>query len=512
MKVVIDKLPGGFVPDQVDYNLPEGVFSDVRNVRFRDSSAEKCKGNSAVMGSLSVTAIWAKPIQDSMATTNYWVYANEAIVYSTDGTTHTQISTASYNCPVDIGYTGGAFHGYMILNDTVFVPQRWDANIANKVRDLDNWPASTFCKVIRSFGDFLIALRVTQGGAYNPRLLRWSDIAAFGALPPSWDYTDPTNSAGITELGETPGDIVDCLKLRDANIVYKTDSTYLMSPIGGVDVFSFRQLFSQAGMLTENCAASSGTYHLVLTDSDVILHDGNTAQSIADKRTRRWLFNAINTSRYKRCFVVYNYREREFRICFPESGNDFPNLALCYMESGEFYVRELGSGIAHGEDGIVNSSETTFANVVGTFSSITGDFGDQSISPFQRHLVSWVGGAKRAFQEETGETFNGTTMSAWVERSNMGLTRDLAKIKRVKRIYPKITGTAGDTLQVYVGARSSPDSAVTYSGPFNFTIGTDYKIDCRVSGRWISLKFVTALTHTWRLFGFDVEGDEDGMR
>lgn len=511
MRAVIDKLSGGLAPDQVEYNLPDGLFSDGRNVRFRDDSAEKTKGNSAVFNSLSSSVIWAKPIGDGV--TSYWAYGNESVVYATDGTTHAQISSASYNCPVNIGYTGGQFHGFLILNDTNVVPQRWTPGLSNKIVNLDNWPASTFCRVIRPFGDFLVAMRVTQDGVYNPRLLRWSDAATFGALPGSWDYTDPTNQAGITELGQTEDEIIDCLQLRDTNIIYKQFSTVIMQSIGGVDVFAFRELFSEAGMLAENCARGFNANHFVVTDADIVVHDGSQAQSVADKRTRRWLFNRIDTDVFQRTFVVASHREREMWVCFPESGNAWPNLALVWSwADNTFHVRELGALIAHGEEGIVIGSELTFDGLVGTFDAQVGTFDEHSFTPFSKRLVLWRGTAKQALQAETGETFNGTAMTAYIERSNIGLTRDVGSIKRIRRIFPNVIGTAGDTFRVYVGSRVAQDSALTYSGPFSFTIGTDYKIDCRVSARWLSLKFETVVTNTWRLAGFSVEFENDGFR
>lgn len=511
MKLVLDKLSGGFVPDQVNYNLPEGLFSDGRNVRFRDDSAEKTKGNEAVFGSLSITAIWAKPVGDGV--TSYWVYANEAVIYATDGTTHANISSASYNCPVNIGYTGGQFHGFMILNDTNVEPQSWQPGLLNKVQPLANWPASTTCKIIRPHSDFLVAMRITQDGVYNPRLLRWSTNAAFGALPTSWDYTDPTNSAGITELGETEDEIVDCLSLRDLNIVYKQFSTVLMQYIGGLDVFSFRTILREAGMLTEGCAAAFAASHFVVTDSDIIVTDGNSAQSVADKKVRRWFFNNLSPTRFQRSFVVSNHREREMWCCFPEVGNDFCNLALVWSwADNTFHVRELGALMSHGEEGIVIGSELTFDGLTGTFEDQGGTFDEATFTPFSKRLVLWNGTAKQALQAETGETFNGTTMTAYVERSNMGLNRDVGRIRRILRVIPKIIGTSGDTFRIYIGARSVIDGAVTYSGPFNFTIGVDYKIDCRVSARWLSLRCETSITNSWRLAGFDVEFENDGYR
>lgn len=511
MKSVIDKLSGGLAPDQVDYNLPEGFFSNSTNVRFRDDSAEKCKGNQAVFGSLSATAIWANNIGDG--TTSYFAYANEAVVYATDGTTHSQISTASYNAPTALGYTGGEFHGFQILNDTVLVPQRWAPALSNKVRDLDNWPASTFCKVIRPYGNFLVAMRITQDAVYNPRLLRWSDAAAFGALPSSWDYTDPTNQAGITELGHSDDYIVDGKTLRDSFIVYKQASTFLMTPIGGLDVFAFRELFTESGMLSEGCVAGFNQNHFVLSDHDVVIHDGSAVQSVADKRIRRAIFNSINPQRFDRCFVIPNRRERQIYVCIPETGNNFPNIAWVWsIPDNSWHKQELGGNISHADEGIVIGADLTIDGMSGTIDGLTGAIDDSTFTPFSRRLVLFSGLLKKALQQDTGETFDGTTMQCSLERSNIGLTRDVGSVKSVKRVFPKVIGTAGDSFKIYVGSRMAIDMPVTYQGPFTFVVGTDYKIDCRASGRYISLRFDTAVTNSWRLSGFDVEFDTTGRR
>lgn len=511
MRSSIDNVTLGFAPDPVDLQLPDGFFTDSRNFRYRDAAVEKVKGQQAVFGSLSSTAIWAASIGDGV--TSYWIYGNEAVLYATDGTTHAQVSTLSYNAGPDLGYTGGQFHGYQILNDSIFVPQRWQPSLSNKVRDLDNWPSSTYCKVIRPFADFLVALRLTESGVYNPRVLRWSDVAGVGALPPSWDYTDPTNLAGRTELGETEDYLIDCLPMRDVNIVYKQFSTFLMQPIGLPDVFSFRLLFSQAGLLTENCVKAFGANHFVVTADDIVVHDGAGAQSIANKRVRRWFFNAMSQARYQRSFVASDYFNKEMWVCFAESGHSFPNLALVWnWQDDSFYVRELGADMSHGANGIVIGSELTIDGLTGSFDSQTQTFDEQTFTPFSNRLVLWNAGAPAAYQAETGETLNGSTMTCYATRENIGLTRDVGSIKRVKRVLPKVIGTAGDTVSIYVGSKSTPEGTTTFSGPFAFTIGTDYKIDCRVSGRWITLKFQYAGTNTVRLAGFDVEFDSDGWR
>src|SRR5690348_5977260 len=123
MRVSVANLMPGIQPDGVDLLLPDGIFSDSRNFRYRDSAAEKVKGYSAVLGSLSVTPIWASYI--GTGTASFWAYGNESVLYATDGTTHTNVSSASYNATPSLGYTGGRYHGYVIANDSVLAPQTW---------------------------------------------------------------------------------------------------------------------------------------------------------------------------------------------------------------------------------------------------------------------------------------------------------------------------------------------------------------------------------------------------
>ncbi len=508
----LDNLPGGFEPDRVDYNLADGVFSDCRNVRFNDGDAEKCKGTSAVFGSLSASAIWALNLNDN--TNSFWIYGNETILYGYDGVTHAQVSTVSYACPTDLGYTGGAFHGYAIVNDTAHTPQTWAPGLGNKLNDLPQWPVSTLCKVIRPFGDFLVALGISVSSTLNARQLRWSDVAPTGALPASWDYTDPTNQSGIAELGQTADVLIDCLPLRDTNVIYKQYNTWLMQFVGGLDVFSFRPLFNQSGMLSENCAVAFDTGHLVLTDSDVIIHDGTSQTSICDKKWRKWLFSTLDVTNYRRSFVVDNPREKETWICIPQNGDTFPTLALVFSRSsGKCHVRELGSPMSCAALGFVGGSLTTFDAATGTFNTATGKYDSSTYSPFTQQLVFFEGDAKAAFQAESGETFNGTQMSCYIERSNMGLTRDVGSIKRIGAIYPKVIGTAGDTFLVSVGTRDTIDGPITWTDPFEYTLGTDYMIpDVHTSGRFISLRFAYQGGNSFRLAGFDIAFDPDGER
>lgn len=514
MKAAIENLSQpGFLPDAPDTLAPAGAWTDSRNVRYRDGAMEKCRGYEAALGSLSATAIFAAAISDG---TNYfWVYGSNSVLYATDGTTHANVSHASltYAATDDLGWTGGAFHGCMLANDGQQIPQVWVPGLGNDFTSLSAWPSAVTCKVMRPFKDFIFALRITDTGTYNPRLLRWSDAAAQGALPQSWDFTDPTNQAGLTELAQTGDLLIDAVPLRDSLAIYKEQHTWLAEYVGGDDIFGFRQVFSQLGMLTENCGVAFGAQHVVLTDNDLVLHDGNSAQSLADKRTRRWLFNRINSTRFKRTFLTADYRNREIYICFPESGYDWPNLALVWnWAENTFHPIELGGSKTWASFGIVSGASTTFDSDTGTLDDSPGVFDEETFNPFQGRLVLLDSTKQSAYQNDTGETFNGTAMAVYAERTGMAITKDFGAIKRVKRLFPKVLGTSGDTLRFYVGVRSTETGTTNYRGPYSFTLGTDYKIDLRVSGRILDVRVEYSGTNTFRLYGFDVEFDRDGKR
>lgn len=512
MQSSIDNLAQpGLVNDTPDLGLAAGAWTDSRNVRYRDGALEKCRGYTQALGDLSATAIWASPISDG---TNYfWAYGSNSVMYATDGATHANITgTITLGATDDLGFTGGAFHGFMLVNDGSAIPQSWNPSLGNDLVSLTAWPAIT-CKVLRPFKDFIFALRVTDTGNYNPRVMRWSDRASQGALPLSWDFSDPTNQSGINELGQTGDQLIDAVPLRDSLIIYKEFHTWVADYIGLPEVFSFRQVFSQLGMLTENCTASFGSSHVVLSDNDLVLHNGNDARSLADKRTRRWLFNRINSNRFKRSFVVADYRNREIKICFPESGADWPNLALVWNWSEDtFHVKELGGQKTYATTGIIPGTAVSFDADAGTFDSAPGTFDEETYNPFLTRVLFLDAAAQRAYQNDTGEDFNGVPMTCYAERSGMAIVKDLTQLKRIKRLFPRVIGTPGDVLRFYVGSRASQNAATTWTGPYNFTIGTDYKIDTRISARLLDIRVEYSGTNTFRFHGMSVEHEPDGTR
>jgi hypothetical protein len=139
--------------------------------------------------------------------------------------------------------------------------------------DLSAWPAATYCEVIRSFKNLLVAANITKTTTNYPFMIKWSNLAVPGSLPTSWDITDATKEAGEFDVADDQYPIIDLLGLKDTLIIYKTASTYALDFVSGAFVLRARKVFGMSGILNKNCAVDVDSFHFVVTGSDVVIHD-----------------------------------------------------------------------------------------------------------------------------------------------------------------------------------------------------------------------------------------------
>src|SRR3990172_7351213 len=104
-----------------------------------------------------------------------------------------------------------------------------------------------------------------------------------------------------------------------------------MQFIGGVNIFRFYKIFDSFGAFSARAAIEfmSGQ-HLVFTGDDVVLHDGQQADSVLRRKLRKFLASTIDPTHYRKSYVAVNYTLFEVWICFPETGNTHPNKALVW--------------------------------------------------------------------------------------------------------------------------------------------------------------------------------------
>lgn len=514
----------GINRDLPEYDLPPNAFTSGNNVRFSDGSVQKMRGYETVFGATSGQPLYLLPLRKQNS--YYWFYPSQTKIYLTDGTTHADASSGTYGATIDLGWNGGVLGGGVaILNNGVDKPQSWTGtSVSTAVTDLANWPSGMVARVVRPFKQHLIAMDINEGSGRIIDLLRWSHPADPGSVPSSWDYTSATVDAGRTTIGDEAGAstaIIDGGPLRDVFIIYKENSVYAMQYTGGINVFAFRKLFDQFGALSRNCFAPFKGSHIVLSTDDVIIHDGQNFEQVLNRRWRRHLFNSISGTNYQRCFVACNYNRSEAIIAYPESGNDYCNHAVIWnWKDNTVYERDIPN-LRHAAWGVADSTSSQLIDSATlTIDTYVQLIDNQAYSGANRDLIMADAADNRLLLDDKTELHNGATFRAFVERKAIPFGRDedgqfrvdLDNMKFVKRIWPRITGTDGGTVHFYVGGRNQIGDAEKWEGPFTFVLGTDRKIDCRVSGRLIDIRVESMGNISWSLNSLGIEYERGGVR
>lgn len=517
----------GLITDSPPHDLPLEAWSAAENVRFSRGRVERFHGHSPVLGTPTISPYTILPWSDSQEL--YTFYADGTAIYRTDGISHIDVSRAvggAYTAGTYPRWNGGVLGGVPILNNTNFVdpPQMWNS-ATTKFADLSNWPAATACRVIRPYKQYLVALDITESGTRYPTRIMWSHPADPGTVPLSWDYTDDTKDAGTFSMSETTGFLVDCLPLGDVNIIYKEDSTWYMRHTGTEFIFQSGMLFRNQGMLTANCVAEFARRHFVVGLDDIWMHDGQTSQSLIEDKVKDYFFANLDPSFYVHTFVVSNPRREEIWVCYPETGNVWPNMALVWnWRYSTWTIRELKGNFAFGTYQMVESAPTddTFEGSVGTtFDADSGTFGERSFTPTGGRILLAEPGAGKAFHlADTTEQWDGQTVTTFVERTGLTIAGvdkegkpivDQERVKFVRRVWPNIRADAGAIINVYVGKQDRIGADVIWTGPLYFDPSRDVKVDCTVSGRLIAVRFEVTTDHWWELEGYKLDLEVIGL-
>lgn len=509
----------GMANDPIPSTLPADekngfAWSNVQNMRFKDGSITKMPGYETLINP-SVAPYFSSRLQYNGNT--YYIYAGLNKIYCQYAGAQYEItrSSSEYNADKDHPWNMDVLNGYPILNNGMDLPQAW-LNIAHTQRlvNLPYWDTTKTAKIIRSYKAYLIALDVSTTTSRNQNLIKWSAAALPGQLPTSWDIADPTNDAGEISISDSDGYLVDCLLLNDFNIVYKNTSTYVMSYVGGNEIFSLKQIFPKVGMLAPNCAAFFEGKHFVVTTDDVIVHDGFQYQSVIDGKNRKYLFKSLNANSVQRTFVVPNYENSEMWICYSTGGSTYPNACLIFNYKTGSWSRRVLPETSHIDHGFIDiPDQVLWQDANYTWKSQNTIWDSTKFNKIAWSLSMCVPSDTKIYLLDKEGTLNdnGNSVTAFVERINFQIYDD-QHMKFIKRLWPKVTKKAGANsfIQVYVGTSLTTTGQPVWQGPYQFNTLLDDKLDCLCFGRYISVRFETTSDLVWELHGFDLEVDSKG--
>jgi hypothetical protein len=503
----------GVIKDLSVHGLQLEAWTDASNIRFLDGYVYQFLGHGSVYGTPPDAPQYV--MQVNVAGVRYWIYASATKVYAVTNTAgaavYTDLTHATPRAGVVNQWSGFVFGGIPVLNvgDTSKIPMYWDQNLANNFVDLTAWPANTYCKVLRQYKNFMVALNVTKAGTAYPFMMKWSSPAVPGALPSTWDPADATNDAGEFDLAEGQDPIIDGLGLKESFIIYKERSTHRIDYIGGAFIFGNKKVFGMSGILNRNCAVDLEAFHFVVTGSDIVVHDGYTAISILDKKSRRSFFQSIDVSNTGLVFCFRNTFLNEVFVCYPSFGATSCDRALVYNYVDKTVSYRTMPNVSHAADGPVDNT--------------LGGSWAQDSDPWDSDLTAWNGpdftpdtvrvlmasASTKLYMLDASASFDGVIPSAYLERRGLGFDAD-DKIKLISGIRLHITGNVGDTVTVKIGYADDPYADPTYPVTMTHTIGSTIQCDCYVSGRYIAIRLETGSAYQWRLDSYSLEVSDGG--
>ncbi len=527
----------GVITDVDPFNLPFNAFTRAKNVRFSDGNVER---SPVFRTAYDYTSSSTKVPSFVFGLSNPGTFDTVLIVnddfsveeFANGNVTsaHTDNQSAS-TAPV----TGTTLASVEYLNRPSRVPiARTPA--ANGFSDLTNWDGTWRTKSLRSFGDFMLALNLTEGSSSYPNRVRFSDITLANQVPGSWDATDTTKSAGFNDLVQLRTPIVDGATLGSNFLIYSSDQVWLMEFVGGTFIFNFRKVFDDAGVINQNCILEVEGKHFVFDTDDIYMNDGITRQSICDNRVRDYIFNGLDMSLQEACFVMHVADLEEIYFCY-HSGDDLAvygevsgcNRAAVYNYRSDTWsfvdLPNVTSGSLANIDTVATyaSSSLTYDSTGGTYHSQESKFTRYPIMVSKKDTTAGITSPRLLGLDlvdsgtlnlpETTEV----NKPMHLERTGIDLDQEaqlpLSSYKVITKIFPQITTPATEHEFTFTfGAADLAPDAPAYGSSVTFDNSTDHKLDTRIAGRYLSYKVETPTIKDFTLSGMDINIVTTGRR
>ena len=502
---------GGIVTDQDPYDLELTQFPAGNNVQFHDGRIGKALGHTLTTAlTVAPTHIqgWRYSGNNTLVIgtlNNIYRYNGSAVTNVTKTSNSTNYSNSPRWQSEQLGLA-------MMFNNGADTPQ-FMYPTGSRFADLPNWPSAVTSKCVKPYKSFLIMAGYETSGTKHPYTVRWSDEYDPSSVPTSYDIASTTNLAGSNTLSGNNGELIDQMTLNNSQLIYAENGVFAMDFIGAPFVFSFREVFSDDGIINRGAVASFFNKHLVVGNNDIYVHDGNQKESIVDKRVGRTFFNELRDTRSVFCHTIDE--RSEVWICYAD--NDAvdaltANRALVYnWTQNAFTFVDLPNTRALTDSDVINtdgawqniSATETYANTSKYWSTASLNTQSKGIGVFAVGPVE-----NKVYRLNDSHAFEGAVLNSYLEATKIDLDVVLGKsnnaIKQIVSILPQIEGQG--TCTISIGTSDAPQAGVSWKTPITYNIESDHKIDVRASGRYFALKIESAnYADYWRLTGLDID-------
>lgn len=531
----------GVNTDWSPVDLPPQVFTMGTNVRFTDNRVRRGPVYSTV-GNLTVNTSPRFSVSYKTPSSN-----SEFLVLNQNGTitkflasspgitpTQTDISISAYTpASADSPFTATLLNDIVYINRSDRVP--WYKSTSGATfATLPVWDSTWRCESLRSIQGVLVAINVTKGSTKYPTMVKTSDFTVYGSTPGAW-VASSTNSATENVIGDLTEPLVDGWPLRDRMMLYSNNETWAMEYRGDSLVFSYKRLFSNRGVINQNCVAEYNNTHFVFGFDDIWSHDGYQNKSIAFGRVRDFVYNNLLRQESYQFFTINNPKQGEVMFCYvstdeychyPVGGTiGYPgcNRAAVYnyiYDTWYFYDLPyiVGGSLAVTYSGSIYNdlSSVSYDSLGGSFNSLfdASRLYLTTVSKGASHPSGTLNAAVRTSEAPNIASGVGVidlvaTAPVFLENKQMDMdeiSKEIRGYKVVNQMWPEATFDAGAPVMTFTwGSSDSSNVIPVYDHSMTFDGSTYTKLDFNSPGRYLSLKIDYDGTQDFSLSGWDID-------
>jgi hypothetical protein len=237
----------------------------------------------------------------------------------------------------------------------------------------------------------------------------------------------------------------------------------------------------------------------------VYVHDGHSITPILEGRAAETLFGDIDDVSKKVTFLAHNESEREVWVCYPSTGQTVPNRAMVWDYDTNTWTRRDIPPIRHASQQSLVYSRASWPSA-----SASNPSWDDSVASWDDGNLStnFLGAGAAIYRFEDGRNFAASAPACTLERTGLKIGEG-GQMVMARCLYPRASGSP---FKVQVGAQLRLDGDVTWQAEQTFTPGTDAKVDCRITGEALAVRFKSNDGNQWKLDGYELDVEPVGGR
>ena len=214
---------------------------------------------------------------------------------------------------------------------------------------------------------------------------------------------------------------------------------------GDALVWRRRTLSQNAGLISRDALVEVRGRHYYISNEDIIVFDGNQAQSLLHNRLRKRFAGSLNEDARNTAFAVHNKTMQEIWFCVAEAGFDKPNVAYVYNYlDNTWSLRDLSTErvFSHALYGNQPTEVKSWDQWVGDWEGERTTWASANRQPFDGALIGASGDNVYNIDTQNPEEEG---LMTFIERQAMPIVGH-EDVTTVTRIYPQVEGNTPDTI------------------------------------------------------------------